>query len=200
MTHTRSPSSPSFVGAARRLDGGLRVVERGLLVLTCALAGLTALNVAFDALGRYFFNQPLGFTIDLVTKYLLPAMLFLGLAEALRNGDHIHVNAFARYLPKRLAQCLLGLGFLLSALFATVISLLLAGYSHENWARNIIAFGPYPWPAWLEVAIVALSWIMLCLRLWFYGVVYTMAPLLRISDLRLMGQGDVAASVEPEAA
>jgi len=197
MTDT---SSSSFVRAIQRLDGGLRIVERGLLILTCALAALTALNVACDALGRYFFNQPLGFTIDLVTKYLLPAMLFLGLAEALRNGDHIHVDAFARYLPKRLAQCLLGLGFLLSALFATVISLLLVGYSHENWARNIIAFGPYPWPAWLEVAIVALSWSLLCLRLWFYGVVYTAAPFLPISNLRRMGQGNVAASAESEAA
>ena len=172
-----------LLGVSSRIDTALMAAERPLLYIVCILTLVVMFVVAGDALGRYLFNQPLGFTIDLVSKFLLPAIMYLALSETLRRGDHINVGVFASLMPWRLALFLLGIGLLASAALATAVVIEVTSKSYHTWERNIIAFGPYPWPIWLEEAIVAVSWAALCARLWLVGVTTLLASLLDIQEL-----------------
>ena len=181
--HVLARDESRLVGAMAWIDRALTRIDRALLVLVCLLTLAIMFIVSFDALGRYLFNRPFGFTNDLISKYMLPAALFLVFSETLRKGDHINVGIFASLMPPRLSNLLLGIAFFLSALLASVVSIEIGEIAVVSWQRNIIAFGPYPWPKWLEEAIVVVSWAVLAVRLWHAGLAFSFAALINRPEL-----------------
>lgn len=148
-----------------KMDTALTIGERMLLAIGCLATLAMMLVVSVDAIGRYLFNEPLGFTYDLVARYLLVAAMMLTLSETLRHGGHINVGVFAAAVPRRARQLLLGVSLILASALAAGVAYETTFVSYDSWKKGIVAFGPYPWPKDLEDGIVAMSWIALALRL-----------------------------------
>ena len=52
-----------------------------------------------DAAGRYLFNRPIAGAYEVTEKYLMAAMVFLGVCYAYRGGAYIRVTFLLDYLP-----------------------------------------------------------------------------------------------------
>lgn len=53
-----------------------------------------------DAAGRYLFNSPVAGAYEITEKYLMVAMVFLGVCYAYRGGAYIRVTFLVDHLPK----------------------------------------------------------------------------------------------------
>ena len=52
-----------------------------------------------DAAGRYLFNRPIAGAYEITEKYLMVAMVFLGVCYAYRGGAYIRVTFLVDHLP-----------------------------------------------------------------------------------------------------
>jgi TRAP-type C4-dicarboxylate transport system permease small subunit len=74
--------------------------ERGLVLAgVLAAAGMMLLTSA-DALSRYLLNSPILGAYEITEKYLMVALIFLGLSYAFRGGAFIRVTFLVDRLPR----------------------------------------------------------------------------------------------------
>lgn len=59
-----------------------------------------AIQINLDVLGRYLFNAPLPATTEIVTAYLMVAIVFLPLARIEMSDAHISVDLITQFLPE----------------------------------------------------------------------------------------------------
>ena len=72
-----------------------------LFVATLCTLAMMCLTTA-DAAGRYIFSSPITGAYEISEKYLMPALVFLGLGYAYRGGIFIRVTFAADLLPAKL--------------------------------------------------------------------------------------------------
>ena len=53
-----------------------------------------------DAAGRYLFNRPIAGAYEVTEKYLMVAMVFMGVCHAYRGGAYIRVTFLVDHLPR----------------------------------------------------------------------------------------------------
>lgn len=147
------------------IDRGLNLVEKSLVMFAAATAGFVMCVVSADALGRYFFNSPLAFTIEMVSRFLLPIIMLLVASRVLRKGDHISVDLFAEMMPKRLYYLCMSLGMLASAAVVWIMLAEAAEKALTDFERGKTSFGIIPWPLWVEPAIYSVCLLVLFARL-----------------------------------
>jgi TRAP-type C4-dicarboxylate transport system permease small subunit len=100
---------PPFLYASgqvmEKIDRWLARLEKILVfVATLCTLAMMCLTTA-DAAGRYVFNAPIQGAYEISEKYLMPALVFLGLGYAYRGGIFIRVTFLADRLPRRLKLC-----------------------------------------------------------------------------------------------
>lgn len=59
-----------------------------------------------DAAGRYLLNSPITGADEITEKYLMPALVFLGLGYAYRGGIFIRVTFLADRIPGLAKRCI----------------------------------------------------------------------------------------------
>src|SRR5687767_9801347 len=73
-----------------------------VLVFAGVLAGAgMMLLTSADALSRYLLNRPILGAYEITEKYLMVALIFLGLSYAFRGGAFIRVTFLVDRLPRR---------------------------------------------------------------------------------------------------
>lgn len=109
--------------AARRLSAVLAAVAAAILMLMMTLT-------FFDVVGRYLFNSPVFFTIEL-TQLLMGVIIYLGLALTTLRRGHVTVDVVVALLPPGLRRiteliaslCALGvLGLITWQLFGRAVT------------------------------------------------------------------------------
>lgn len=153
------------------LRTSLDVVDRFLNKLEKLVIGFTAcviivvmFIVAADALGRYFFNKPLFFTVDLVSHYLLPIMMLMSAGLVLRRAKHISVDLFVSIMPPRLFQALSGLALAATLVVLGIMTYRLGITAMDSFEHGKVAAGIIPWPLWIEHTVYAVCMGLLALR------------------------------------
>jgi TRAP-type C4-dicarboxylate transport system permease small subunit len=145
-----------------------------------ALAGVSILvmmGVTFvDVLMRYAFNAPLRWVFDLVTLYLLPAAFFFGFSFALRRGEHVAVDYFARRIPVSLDRALVGTGLIAAAALFSVIAWLGAAEAWSAWVKQEATMGEIAWPAWPSKSVIPIGMLPLVLRSIHLGLANLLVP------------------------
>ena len=81
-----------------------------------AIFWVLAWVVFYQVFTRYFLSEPAGWTEE-IARYLLVAVVFIGAAMSVRKNNHIQVDAFYRYMPRRFARVLATLVDVLRCLF-----------------------------------------------------------------------------------
>jgi TRAP-type C4-dicarboxylate transport system permease small subunit len=64
---------------------------------------LLALIVFYQVFTRYFLGDPAGWTEE-IARYFLVAVVFIGASMSVRKNNHIQVDVFYRFMPRRLAR------------------------------------------------------------------------------------------------
>lgn len=167
MSGTRSRGA--LTAAAAKLFNGadrlLTAIETALMAMIVVVMLGVMVLVAVDGLGRYLFNRPLYFTVDLVSHYLLPILMILPASLVLRRAGHISVDPVATLLPKRLYQALIGLALLATAVVVAIMTWRVLLASTESYTRGKVALGLIPWPLWAEQAIYVFCLGLLAARM-----------------------------------
>lgn len=162
-------ASPPLARLLNRIDTALSRVEGVMLSVTCLLIIVIMILASADALSRYAMNKPLQFTYDLVTMYFLPGAMFFALSFTLRKGGHINVDLISSMMPRPLARLVLGVSFLISAIFIAIIVYRVALQAQESWHLGEATVGIYAWPTWVGEVIVPISFTVLLLRILHLG-------------------------------
>ncbi len=64
---------------------------------------LLAFIVFYQVFTRYFLGDPAGWTEE-IARYFLVAVVFIGASMSVRKNNHIQVDVFYRFMPRRLAR------------------------------------------------------------------------------------------------
>ena len=150
-------------------------VEFATLVVACGALFAIMLLVFTDAVLRYTINSPLKFTVDLVTLYLISAALLLVLSYTLRQGGHINVDLFMHWLSPRLYDFLMVFALVGAVVVVGVMARETTLLTWHSWDQDEIMVGIYPWPLWPSKGIVALSLIVLDVRLLHIALTHLIA-------------------------
>ncbi|MEZ5649950.1 MAG: TRAP transporter small permease subunit [Burkholderiaceae bacterium] len=157
----RAGAPAALSGLLGAVDRGLSAIERTMIGLVVAVVVASMFLVAADALGRYLFNRPVIFTVELVSHYLLPIVMLLPASYVLRRGGHISVDMFALAMPVRLFQALYGMSLLAVAPVVWIMATHVTSASIESFQQGKVSFGLIPWPLWAEQGIyVAILWLV----------------------------------------
>jgi len=159
------------------------IADRAVAWITYGLAAMGVICVVTmmvlttgDVIARYVFNRPSMWT-DEIVSYLLIAIVFLGLAENLRQGSHIRIDVVTNLLPPRARLILEVVAYAVGMVFAWV---LIAGTwtRFDNfWTRHIISDSPLMTPLWLAMVPVVVGAVVLGLAM-VWGFIASLHALL----------------------
>lgn len=135
------------------IDRAFRYVAMLAIVATMALTSA-------DALMRYLLNRPLRGSVEIITDYALPVMVFLAASHAYRHGGFIRVTVLRTIMPARIqfamdlfAQAMTGLIALLFTYAAGIQAI-------AAWRDGAVSNGVFEyslWPAyWIVLVGLAL--------------------------------------------
>lgn len=99
----------------------IRHLSTILSVIANVMVALMMLHIAVEVTSRYIFGFSVPGTLTFVSKYYLPAVVFLPLAIAERRGNHISVEVLTQLMPRPVQKGLEVVSWLLAtAVFATL--------------------------------------------------------------------------------
>lgn len=174
---------PTLTQAIKAGDRGIAIVEGLLMALACALFGLIMVIVSADAVGRYFFNSPLMFVNELVTRYLLPGGFFLAMAYTFRSGGHVAVEFIARRVSARRYQAIIGVLYGLSCTVIWMLAARGAAATYHSWATQEAVGGLYRWLIWPSELLVPVGLGLLALRVTHAAVANGVAAATGVTDI-----------------
>jgi TRAP-type transport system small permease protein len=86
-------------GVVDRLTAGVRALNKVLHYIAGGVAVVLMFVIVLHVLGRQFFARPLPGTVEL-TQMAMLVLVYLGLAYAEHEGDHISIDFVYNYLPR----------------------------------------------------------------------------------------------------
>jgi TRAP-type C4-dicarboxylate transport system permease small subunit len=134
-----------------------KLLDRGVTAAASLLAAAGVLCVfalmvlvTSDVVARYGFNNPSNWADEGAT-FLLIAIVFLGLAQNLRQGSHIRIDAFAKPLPRRGRAVLELIAYGVGVVFSVVLFFGTWTRFANFWSRNITGDSPLMTPLWIPM-------------------------------------------------
>jgi len=145
------------------------VLERTAAPATVGLAGagvvaLVAMMavVTLDVILRYFFNDPTVWA-DEVASFLTIWVVFFGLGQNMRQGDHIRIDVITNLLSRRIQLVLDVLAHAIAIVFSVVL-LMGCWVRFDNfWVRHTTSDSPIMIPLWIPMAPVLVGAAVFCL-------------------------------------
>lgn len=160
----------SFGAVLNRVDQVLSSIEKGTMVVACAALVAIMVLIFFDGVLRYAINMPLTFTVDIVTLYLISAAFLTVVSYTLRRGGHICVDVFASMFPERVHNTLIGLSLLASGVMVGIMAQVVTEIAYDSWRTNELTVGLHVFTVWVSKAIVAVSLLILLVRIIHLGI------------------------------
>lgn len=135
--------------------------EDGLLVFILSTMVVLAI---FQIISRNLFSEG----VVWIDPLLRTLVLWVGLAGAVvatRTDNHIRIDVFTKYLPKKYLPYIIRLVYLFTLSICLLIGWHSARFVYSEFVYGTIAFSGIP--AWLTAIIIPLSFFLIALR---YGL------------------------------
>lgn len=120
--------------------------------------------VTFDVILRYVFNDPTVWAGE-VASFLTIAVVFLGLAQNIRLGDHIRIDVFTNLLSARLQLSLDLIAHAVGIVFAVVLFMGCWVRFDNFWVRQTVSDSPIMIPLWIPMLPVLVGAAAFCLAM-----------------------------------
>ena len=144
----------------------LESTTRWLSTLSLAVGALVSVMLAFivgySVLMRYLFNHPQTWT-DELSGYLLVLIVMMGLAEALRRGDHIGVDLLTSRLSEKGRRLIEIWGMLAVIAFSTILLTSSWQMVAFSYSVGLISDGYVEAPMWLPQSTQLIGFSLLIL-------------------------------------
>jgi TRAP-type transport system small permease protein len=95
----QQPRQEGSAGILDRVIAGTRMLNKLLHYVAGAVAVALMFTIVLHVLGRQFFARPVPGTVEL-TQMAMLVMVYLGLAYAEHEGDHISIDIVYTHLPR----------------------------------------------------------------------------------------------------
>ena len=144
----------------------LESTTRWLSTLSLAVGALVSVMLAFivgySVLMRYLFNHPQTWT-DELSGYLLVLIVMMGLAEALRRGDHIGVDLLTSRLSEKGRRLIEIWGMLAVIAFSTILLTSRWQMVAFSYSVGLISDGYVEAPMWIPKSTQLIGFSLLIL-------------------------------------
>lgn len=150
-----APVSPrgGFASYYDRAVAGLAGIVGMLLVAAM-------LMVAGDVCGRYFFNSPIGWTLE-YTEHILVYTPFLGMAWLVRRKEtHIRIDFIVSAFSLRTQNFIDGVVSFVAAGVCAFTGYYAIETTAEHIARGVMTSGVYPIPKSYLLGVIALGLVL----------------------------------------
>lgn len=134
------------------------------------------LIVTYDVIARYVFNQPSMWAGE-IASYLLIAIVFLGLAQNLRQGSHIRIDVVTNLLSVRTRLVLEVIAYAVGVVFSVMLVVGVAVRFNDYWIRQTTADSPLMTELWIPMIPVLVGAVAFTLAM-LAGVVSSLHALL----------------------
>jgi TRAP-type C4-dicarboxylate transport system permease small subunit len=145
-----------------------RLLAKQLENVLAALSAVSFLAImgvmVVDVMLRYLVSSPLGWSFDLLTRYLILIAFFFAVSYTWRHGEHLYVEILYRKLPTRPRSAVLFVFHLAVTVIFGIAFWLAARTTYQSWTACERLVGDMPWPVWTSHAIVAIGLGMLTIR------------------------------------
>jgi TRAP-type C4-dicarboxylate transport system permease small subunit len=115
------------------------------------------LIVMTDVVARYVFNSPVGWSFDLISWYLMPAVFFFALASTHLHRQHINIDVLILKASPSVQYALKAVGALLSAALFAFIAYLGVIRAFAAFQNGETMYGELPWPTWMYLSFVPIG-------------------------------------------
>lgn len=146
----------------------VRTIDRTSLVLagiSAVVALVLTIQIVSDAAARSFLNRPLPLTLEISSHYWMPLLVFLGLAAAQRNDEHLRVTFILEGMTaqaRRVVEIIV-MGF--STLLMGYVSYFVVMGAAESTLINETAIEAHGLPIWIARWGAAIGCVALVLQL-----------------------------------
>lgn len=132
-----------------RLRRTLDILERPVMLLAAFLIFMMMLHVVLDVICKYFLNQPIVGTLEIVANYYMVAIVFLPLAVVQRQNGHVKVEVFTTALPKQLIAAFDVFAMILTLIYVSLMTwFVLAEAIDQTAIREKLQVGIKLMPVW----------------------------------------------------
>ena len=114
-----------------------------------ALVAMMAI-VTFDVILRYFFNDPTVWAGE-VASFLTIWVVFFGLGQNMRQGDHIRIDVITNLLSRRMRLVLDVLAHAIAIVFSVVLFMGCWVRFDNFWVRRTVSDSPIMIPLWIPM-------------------------------------------------
>lgn len=159
------PAQDPLTGAGaplRWLDRATAAVSGTAAVVGAVVTIVLMLIVGYSVFWRYVLGEPITWT-DELSGYLVVALVMLGVAEALRRGDHINVDLITSRLPPRARRWAMGGGMVASIAVGVVLLISAIETVSFSYSMNLLSEGYLEMPMWIPKSALILGSAMLIL-------------------------------------
>ena len=129
-----------------------------------AVTGIMVL-ITCDSFGRYILNSPIVGLTEFVEEYLMAATVFLGMSYTYKEGGHVRVEVFLRFIPKALHD-------MAKRILSIIIALLFGLIANQAWSLteralkyDQVSAGAWAYPLAPAYFLVVLGSGLMCARL-----------------------------------
>jgi C4-dicarboxylate transporter DctQ subunit len=160
---TEDPAPDALAGAGpllRGLDRWVGRLTRALALVGVAIVLLLTALTGYSVFWRYVLDRPISW-IDELSGYLVVLLVMVGVAEALRRGDHINVDLMLGRLGRRGRRAVAVWSML--AVIAVAVVLLIDGINAVIgvYTMGLISEGYLEMPMWIPQSAIILGSAML---------------------------------------
>jgi TRAP-type C4-dicarboxylate transport system permease small subunit len=157
------------------VERGLARVEAGLAVLASAIMVAIMLIVAADVGMRYIFNQPFGWSYDLVSLYLTLALFYFCLSRGFATHAHVGVDIVHYYVSPAVRRLFALVTCAVSAPLFALIAWICFKRACAAYVNDDVLAGAIQWPTWAMIALVPLGAGLMTIRLAVDGIAHLIA-------------------------
>ena len=126
-----------------------------------ALVAMMAI-ITFDVILRYFFNDPTVWAGE-VASFLTIWVVFFGLGQNMRQGDHIRIDVITNLLSSRTQLVLDVLAHGVAIVFSVVLFMGCWVRFDNFWVRQTTSDSPIMIPLWIPMLPVLVGAAVFCL-------------------------------------
>jgi C4-dicarboxylate transporter, DctQ subunit len=140
-----------------------KVLDQAVASAALGLAGAGVLCViammvvvTYEVVSRYLLNSPTMWS-DEISSYLLIAIVFLGLAQNLRRGDHIRIDIITEKVSARVRAWLELFAYAVGLVFSVLLTIGVWIRFYNFWMRHTLSDSPLMTPLWIPMFPVLLG-------------------------------------------
>lgn len=147
----------------------MRVIARGLGIVSSVFCGLLAILIASEVVSRAATGTSVRGLIE-IAELMVVIVIFLGLAQAEFSESHVRVTLITDRLGPRVASAVRGGALILTALFLAWMSWMLLDRAIDSFLIDEFRIGLLRFPLWPSRALAAIGVATLTLSTVVKGV------------------------------